>query len=332
MPIKHLYLSLLLLSTIIACDEGGGGGDVVIPDFNLPSTVQFQDSLSFYNVFEGNPIDLIPNDSYHLLELSSPLFTDYAHKQRLVKVPDNTQMVRLANDEIDFPDNTILAKTFYYFNDERDEGLGKRVMETRLMIKAEGLWNVATYIWNNEQTEAILELNGLETPVNWVDVNGINRSTVYDFPDENECITCHQADNNIIPLGTTLPHMNRNVTRSGQTTNLLSHLQVVGVLNDFNVRGISEIPDYHDSSYSPEERARAYMHINCSHCHNPAGWEEAVEQDLDFRYSTPLNQTGILMESDEIVELVQDGEMPFIGTTMLDESGVPLIVDYINSL
>jgi len=74
------------------------------------------------------------------------------------------------------------------------------------------------------------------------------------------------------------------------------------------------------------------MHMNCAHCHNPSGWEEVVEQDLGFRYTTPLKDTGILMESDEIEEMVEDDEMPFIGTTVLDEEGDQLIIDFIESL
>lgn len=330
---RILYSFTLFIITLFAlsCDDDMGG-DVEIPDFNMPLTVNFQDSLSFYNIFAGTPSDLIQNEDYHLLELSSALFTDYAHKQRLVKIPDGFQLDRLNDGSIDFPEGTILVKTFYYYNDERDESLGKRIIETRLMIKSEGLWNVATYIWNDSETDAILQLNGLDVQVNWIDESGINRSTLYDVPDENECITCHQSNNSIIPLGTTLTNMNRNVSRNGQSINLLNHLQTVGILSDFNIQAVPEIPDYNNLSNSLEERARAYMHMNCAHCHNPNGWEEVVEQELDFRYTSPLDETGILMESDEIVEFVEEGEMPFIGTTLLDDEGVQLIIDYINSI
>lgn len=332
--VVYSFTIFLLLLFIVSCDDDmdGMGGEVEIPDFNMPITVNFQDSLSAYSIFQGEPSDLLQNEDYHLLELSSVLFTDYAHKQRLVKVPDNFELTRLNDGSIEFPDSTILVKTFYYYNDERNQNLGKRIIETRLMIKSDGFWNVATYIWNDSQTDAILQLNGLDIQVDWIDDTGINRSTLYDVPDENECITCHQSNNSIIPLGTTLTNLNRNVSRNGQTINLLNHLQVVGILNDFDIQEVAEIPNYNDNSYSLEERARAYMHMNCSHCHNPNGWEEAVEQDLDFRYTTNLNASGILMESDEIEEMVQDGEMPFIGTTLLDDQGVELIIEYINSL
>src|SRR5262249_9523799 len=35
----------------------------------------------------------------------------------------------------------------------------------------------------------------------------------------------------------------------------------------------------------PEQRARAYLHANCSHCHRPQG---GARGELDLRYGTPL--------------------------------------------
>lgn len=330
---KVIYFVLVFFLIASCNDDGfGDGGDVVIPDFNFPLTTQFPDSLSVFNIFSGNQSELTPNSDYHLLELSSVLFTDYAHKQRLIKVPESEQLERTVDGSIDFPNGSILVKTFYYYNDERDFSLGKRIIETRIMVKEDGLWNVATYIWNTEQSDAILQLDGLDVDVSWTDTEGVVRSTVYDVPDENECIACHQSNGNMIPLGTTLTNMNRSVDRNGNQLNLLDHLQVIGVLNEFNITEVPLIPDYNNTSNSIDVRARAYLHMNCSHCHNPNGWEEPAEQELDFRYTTPFNQTGIVQESDEIEELVQDGEMPFIGTTVLDTEGVQLIIDYLDSL
>lgn len=325
---------LLIVPFLQSCnnDDGFGGIDVTIPDFNFPTSITFEQSLSAYNIFQGTPSNLKPSDDFHLLELSSILYTDYAKKQRLVKVPDGQQMIKNPDNTIDFPDGTILAKTFYYYNDERDTTLGKRIIETRLLIKESNTWNVATYLWNEEQTDASLLLEGLDTPVNWINANGIDQFTTYHVPDENECIACHQANNNMIPLGTTLRNLNREVERNSSFTNQLAHLQSIGILSSFNPNEISQIVDYNDTSISLVNRARAYMDLNCSHCHNPNAWEAPADADLDFRYETPLNESGILDETDDIEELINDGVMPFIGTTILDEEGVNLIIQYLNSL
>jgi len=322
----------ILMITLISCNNDDFDIQVEIPDFNFPQTVVFEDSLSAYNIFKDTPSNLIPTDDFQLLELSSILFTDYAHKQRLVKVPEGTQMTRLNDGSIDFPDGTILTKTFFYYNDERDTTLGKRIIETRLLIKEDNTWNVATYQWNETQTNATLELNGIDTQVSWINENGNNISTLYHIPDENECIACHQSNSTMIPLGTKLRNLNRTVERNGVTLNQINHLQSVGILNDFQVNQVPSIIDYKGNSNSLSERGRAYLDLNCSHCHNPNAWETPAEQDLDFRYETPLNQTGILDEQNEIIELVSDGKMPFIGTTILDQEGVDVIIEYIESL
>ena len=327
-----ILIAGVILIVVISCNKEEFNRDIEIPDFNFPKTVVFEDSLSSYEIFEGTPSNLTPTEDFELLELSSVLFTDYSHKQRLVKIPAGTQMTKSSDETIDFPNGTILTKTFFYYNDERDTTLGKRIIETRLEIKENDVWNVATYIWNQNQTNAILELNGFDTPIVWVDENGISRSTTYHIPTENECMTCHQSNSKMTPLGPTLLNLNRNVERNGSTLNQLTHLQNVGVLNNFSVNQISQMVDYNDFNASLEERGRAYLAMNCAHCHNPNSWERSAEREFDFRYETPFNEAGILYEEDKIKRALQDREMPLIGTTMLDEEGLNLITEYIESL
>lgn len=330
---KILICAIGLLSiAIMACDDDRFDFKVEIPDFNFPQTVVFEDSLSAYNIYKGNPSDLIPSDDFQLLELSSILFTDYAHKQRLVSVPAGTQMKRLNDGSIDFPDGTVLTKTFFYYNDERDTTLGKRIIETRLLIKENDTWNVATYLWNQLQTDAILALNGFDTDVSWINKNGNRLSTIYHVPDENECIACHQSNSAMIPLGTSSRNLNRIVNRNGLDVNQINYLESVGILNDFPISQVPQIVDYHDLSASLSERSRAYLDMNCAHCHSPNAWEAPTERRFDFRYETPFDQTGMRFEKDKIIEALLDQEMPFIGTTILDREGTDLVVEYMESL
>lgn len=317
---------------LTACNDRDFGPDVEIPDFNYPQTVVFEDSLSAYNIFEGASAHLIPSEGFHLFELSSVLFTDYAHKQRLVKVPPGTKMTRLSDGSLDYPDGTMLVKTFFYYLDERDTSLGKNIIESRLLIKENGIWNAASYLWNQDQNNASLKLEGYDKEVGWLDKKGNGRSTLYHVPNENECITCHQPNSSMTPLGPTLRNLNRNVERNGESLNQISHLQSVNVMSSFSLDQVPKIVDYKNVSHSLAERGRAYLAMNCAHCHNPNGWEECSQQDVDFRYETSLNQTGIPFEKDEITEVLMDGEMPFIGTTVLDEEGIDLLLQYIESL
>ena len=322
-----------IILTIIACTKDDNFDfKVEIPDFNFPKTIDFEQSLLSYDIFKGLPSELVPSDDFHLLELGSMLFTDYAYKQRLVKIPSGSQMIRENDGSIDFPDGTILTKTFFYQNDEREPSLGKRIIETRLEIKKNGHWNIATYLWNQEQTDANLLLDGYDIQVNWIRTDGSNRSTSYHVPSQNECMTCHQSNLAISPIGPSLRNLNRNVERNGGSVNQLSYLQAIGILNDFDIGQVPQIVDYQDSSISLSERGRAYLDMNCAHCHNPSGWDFATERQFDFRYETSLVRTGILFEEEKITNALLDREMPFIGTTLLDQEGVNLVMKYLKSL
>ena len=329
---KIAYITGLIILVIISCRKEEFNRDIEILNFNFPKTIVFEDSLSSYSIFQGNLADLEPSIGYELLELSSVLFTDYSHKQRLVKIPTGTQMTKSNDGTIDFPNGTILTKTFFYYNDERDTTLGKKVVETRLEIKENDVWNVATYIWNENQTDAVLKLDGLDTPISWIDENGIGRSTIYHIPTENECMTCHQSNSTMTPIGPTLRNLNRAVERNGNVLNQLTYLQNEGVLNSFPIDQVGHIVDYNNSNASLEDRGRAYLAMNCAHCHNPNSWERSAEREFDFRYETPLSQAGILYDKDKIKRAIQDQEMPLIGTTMLDEEGVNLMIEYLDNL
>lgn len=330
---RIIYIIGLILITISACKKDDfGDPEVVIPYFNFPKTVVFADSLSAYNIFQGTPGDLIPSADFELLELSSSLFTDYAHKQRLVKLPTGTQLTRLNDNSIDFPNGTILTKTFFYYIDERDTSLGKNIIETRLLIKESDKWNAATYRWNDAQTSATLELNGFDKQVTWINSIGSNRSTLYKIPTENQCMTCHQSNSSMTPLGPTILNLNRTVKRNGTNINQLSHMQAIGILNNFSVAQAPHMVDYKDLSEPTPDRARAYLAMNCAHCHNPSAWNIPADKDFDLRFQTSLQGSGIQAGKDRISRNMTNQEMPFIGTTMLDEEGVALILEYLESL
>lgn len=329
-------IKLIFLLTLIALSscrkDDFNDGDVVIPNFNFPKTIIFEDSLSAYNIFQGVPADLIPSNDFEKLELSSVLFTDYAQKQRLIKLPIGTEVNVLNDNSLFFPNGTILTKTFYYYIDERDISLGKNIIETRLLIKENEKWNAATYLWNESQTDATLILTGTSKQISWINSMGNNRSTNYLIPTENECMTCHQSNSSMTPIGPTAINLNKLVSRNGTEINQLEHLQEVSILNNFSIHEIPTIADYKDLSASLSDRGRAYLSINCAHCHNPNAWNIPAEKDFDFRFETSLQESGILNGKERIKRNMINQEMPFIGTTLLDQEGLTLMLEYLDSL
>lgn len=293
-------------------------------------TVLFPQTLSDYHIFQGKPGDMLPNSGFYLYDLATTLFTDYAEKQRLIRLPNGSMLTRLDDGLPSFPDSTIIVKTFFYFNDVRDTTKGRRLIETRLLIKQQGSWNLATYVWNSAQTEAYLQQSGSNTDVAWINANGNKMAISYHVPNVRECQTCHNSNNEIIPIGPKLRNLNMDVTVNGQTQNQLSYFQSQGILNGFDPHSVAALPQAFNPQYSLEQQARAYLEINCAHCHNPTG--DAKGTDLFMGYTIPFDQTDIEKRKDKIVKKITKGEMPLLGTTVVHQEGLQLIKDYIATL
>lgn len=322
--LKHFSL-FLLISLFLACTKDKDSNTIPIPN-----TVSFEPILSAYQIFDGDMKLLQPSSAYHEVELSSHLFVNYAKKQRLIKVPDGTKLKKLDQGLPEFPEGTIIVKTFYYYHDETNPSLGKQIIETRLLIKQEEQWNVATYIWNTEQTEAYLKNNGQSKTISWVNKQGVSKTITYEVPSQEDCATCHQFAGEVAPIGPQLSNMNIEVTRNGMTINQLEYFQSIGIMDQFDHTSIPVMPDYFDETFTLEERGRAYFELNCAHCHNPEGF--CSQKSLDFRYITPIGSTNIINKKGNIVKKMDEGQMPLIGISTLDEEGILLVKNYLISL
>ena len=331
MKFKYFIIVLFL---ILSCSRDYDDRNRVSEYTSIISreTINFEDKLSHYNIFKGNPSELIPNDKFEVLELNSKLFTDYSYKQRLVNIPDGKIIDKKSNGELIFPNGTILTKTFFYPHDERDWSKGKKIIETRLEIKEKNTWNIATYIWNDEQTDAYLNSDGKNVSVNWINSEGNNQKINYEVPNSNQCVLCHQSNLKVTPIGPTLKNLNLLVNRNGININQLSHLQSNGFLTDFSIENIGSITNYEESNNALDERFKSYLFINCAHCHNPEGWEESSRKPYDFRYETPLINMGIIGKENKLHRVVNNGRMPYLGTTIKHNEGIEIINEYLKYL
>ena len=315
-------------------DEISNSTDPYLDDtvFAIP---EFLPKLSELLLFQGDMFDLELNSTVHEYSLTTKLYTDYAYKLRSISIPDGTQMVYNGEGLLSFPDNTILTKTFYYFNDERDPSLGKKIIETRVLIKQNGSWEMGNYLWNDEQTDAILSLEGPVVPVNWIDNVGANRSVDYRVPIMHNCIQCHDNGGMNKPIGPKVRAM--NFVHNG--TNLIQNFKDIGLLSGApDIAQIETLPTWSDDSFTLEERARAYMDINCAHCHQPNGLHDSnMGVRPDLRYETTFNDSNIEGFKADIRNRVNTPpafgpSMPLVGITELHVEGVQLIQDYIDSL
>ena len=162
---KRFYLFSLLVTTLILGSCKSDDNDYIAVDDDDPIVLPliFENLLSEMSVFTGPLASLTPAEGLHLFDLNTGLFTDYARKQRLLRLPEGAAMQYNNSDLLPtFPDNTLISKTFYYYIDDRDPSLGKKIIETRIIIKVEGEWKLGNYIWNDYNDNKIKELNEFE--------------------------------------------------------------------------------------------------------------------------------------------------------------------------
>jgi len=292
------------------------------------NNMEFPESLSAFKLFRGNMGDLVPAQNIQVLELSSILFTDYTEKQRLLKLPTGTKMTAKGDGLPDFPDGTILAKTFYYTALQTEEK--QKIIETRILQKHNGRWNVATYKWNDNQTDALLTNDGDKVAVMITKPDGERKRIDYKIPTVYDCYDCHRRNNELIPIGPKLRNLNINVFTDGKSASQLQLLSQKGLLTLKGHENIAKLPSYKDSSLPSEKRARAYLEINCAHCHNPDGFAGAYS--LDLRYENDYENTGIFFNKWNIEHRMTIRDMPKLGTTIIDKEGLKLVQHYLAGL
>jgi uncharacterized repeat protein (TIGR03806 family) len=235
---------------------------------------KYPDKLSDWHFFEGKLSDLNPKSDVIPYELRTPLFSDYAQKLRFVKIPSGQKAKFDPKEVFDFPKGTILIKNFYYTNDLRKPEKGRRIIETRLLVHETNGWENLVYIWNEDQTEAILDLAGDTKTVTWKDEKGKNQKLDYIIPNKNQCKGCHSFNNQVKPIGPTARQLNGDFTYKSGQDNQLQYWKKAAILDDLppDLNSVDKIAIWDDpQSGTLDQRARAWLDINCAHCHRPEG-------------------------------------------------------------
>ena len=221
--------------------------------------------LSEYGFFEGDLAEMQPAKNVIPYKLNAPLFSDYAYKARFIYLPDGEQMTYHPTEVMDFPIGTKIIKTFYYQKDFRNPDKGRTLMETRVLIHEDAGWKALPYVWNEEQTDASLEVAGETKKVVWKNEKGKKQTLDYSVPNMNQCKGCHLRGEKIVPIGPS----------ARQLHNKESHLVLwdkKGWLKGLPaVEEIPEMADWADVNQPLDKRARAYLDTNCAHCHHPDG-------------------------------------------------------------
>lgn len=229
-------------------------------------------TLADYRLFTDARADT-PNTRLTPYALATPLFSDYADKARLVFVPPGTAAMYTASGVLEFPVGTVLVKTFQY---------GTRKIETRLLIRKADGWVPNTYVWNDAQNAATLKRTGARVPVTWG-----GRTIDYAVPNANQCKQCHLSGDAVTPIGPRARNLNVAFAYAGGSENQLAHWTRTGVLRGAPASGVARTPVWDDVRETLDGRARAYLDVNCAHCHSRKGFASNSGLYLDLEETDP---------------------------------------------
>lgn len=186
-----------------------------------------------------------------------------------------------------------------------------RLLIKRQRANGQVYWDGLEYIWGTENGQRVARLSqgGGNAAASWdyFDVDsGVRHTgnTDYQFPNASQCLACHANDDNetgSAPIGPKIRNLNRPyASESPLASGALAHPVVGqnqiaywcdnGLLSNCpdtltvdpvsQVANVSRIPVFNkpgDGGDAPgsdadiERRARAYLEVNCAHCHNPQG-------------------------------------------------------------
>lgn len=357
-----IVVSILVMSVSCGSDDSSGYSPLpVVPEVPTSPVVLDMDAeifpyenLSEYHFYEGEMKNLEPVYKVIPYDLNSSLFTDYAEKKRFIYMPPDTKATYVADGKaMDFPSGTVLIKNFYYTT--MLPGSFTQIIETRLMIKKGTQWIFANYVWNDEQTEAVLTNNGGYAHLSFTEGNR-TVNTNYRIPSVGECNNCHKPGNQILPLGIKPQNLNKLYPYADGTMNQLQKLVQEGYLNPSGLpSNIVSTVDWKDTSKSLDLRVRSYLDINCAHCHSEGTSCDYTPMRLAFSESDNPVNLGVCIspidfapeEITHIVEkqnptrslmhfrlntTVQSEMMPMVGRTVIHTQGVQLIEDWINAM
>ncbi len=287
--------------------------------------------LAAFGFFTDSAAD-VPSAGVVGYVLNSPLFSDYAEKDRFIYTPAPAEAV--AEGVLQFPVGAAIIKTFRY---------GARKVETRVLLHQEAGWKGYSYVWDAAGSAATLALAGADMAID----TG-HGMAAYHVPNANQCKACHIGpDKAMVPIGPKL----RNLNGGDQ----LAVLAAAGVIARAPVDA-SAMPDYRDASLPDEVRARAYLDINCGHCHAPGHPADTSGLFLNWQEQDPLRlgtlkrpvaagkgsghlqfdvvpgdpDASILLY--RMVSLDPGAMMPEIGRSMVDAEGAEVIRAWIAGL
>ncbi len=312
--------------------------------------------LSNFNLFEKlSSTSIIPKSPGIIYELNSSLFTDHARKYRYIYVPENSKIGYTELESFSFPIGTTLVKVFSLPSDTSLDI--EEIIEIRLLIKRNNGWATLVYKWLNEFSEGYFTVAGdiIESTISH---NGLANLFDYRIPTFGQCVTCHQnneGEAHITPIGLKARHLNKKIIFNELEINQLVLWDNLGIIDNLpnDLSTIDTAPDWKDTSKDLQNRAKAYLDINCAHCHTEGGSGALSGLRMEYWRKAIDYSHGVCNESQgwrvggfdiwpgrgdlshiplRITLTAAKDRMPPIGRSLVDEEAAQLISDWIDTL
>lgn len=356
-------------------DFVGGQLHRLVPAPKATANADFPKKLSQTGLFASTKENK-PEKGLIPYEVNAALWSDGLVKERFLALPGESKIdfdavtyPQPAPGEPPgwrFPDGTVVVKTFS-LETEKGNPASRRRLETRILHYQEipgadeygdGYWRGYTYLWNDDQSDAVLLEGGLDRTYTVKDKAAPNgeRKQTWHFPSRAECTLCHTLPAHFV-LGVNTMQLNRDHDYGGgRVANQLRTLDHIGVFSKPLPSAPEKLPrmaNYDDEKQSVEVRARSYLHSNCAHCHMKWGGGNAEFQLLA---TLPLKDTGTLntrpgqgtfdLYDPRVIvpgrpdrslvtyrmKKVGLGRMPHVGSNVVDEKAVKLVEEWIKGL
>lgn len=288
----------LAVVSAAACGDGAGVDLTRPPVVDVTRDPPAQ--LSAYNLFSWDPAAGYrfnpTGDRVVAYDLNTPLFSDYAQKQRAIYVPPGATGTFDPEQAFELPVGSVIVKNFAFPADLRAPTEALVLVETRLLVRYEDGWHPLPYIWDADQGDAVLSPAGEVRQISFVDADGAAQTSNYLIPQRNQCESCHARKLDaasavtFVPIGTKARHLNRSYDYGGDvgSVNQLARMTQLGLLA--GAPAPTAIPAAYDfraietsgvAAIPPGEldaAARSYLDINCAHCHSPTGVQGITSQ------------------------------------------------------
>jgi putative heme-binding domain-containing protein len=281
---------------------------------------------------------------------------DHATARRWVAIP-GTATIQLAENPGDagsYPDGTVFVK---HLTLPRARGPALR-LETQLLHFENGTWHPYSYLWDETGKDARLVdpigAQRLISSVPHAQPPQSDAQRTWRVSAQNECKLCHNAGSHFV-LGFVANQLHRPAPHERQLIDqlkLLAARKLIGEQPDADRDSPHRLVDPHDDSQPLADRARSYLHANCSMCHHARGNAIVsfyLRRDLHFDKLNTNKGTGIGTFGMRNAKLIVPGDpyrsvlmyrmtklgygrMPYIGSHAVDSTGVALVEQWIRSL